>query len=198
MPRRKKKTKIVKSTKNLNKNFLEQFKFSESYASLLLGIGVVILVSVLIFIFLKNRNTENLNPPTQEVTSEKTEKTEEVTNGKTYTIVQGDNLWTIAEKNYQSGYKWTEIAKANKIENPDIIHVGNKLTLPKVEVQTETAEKESNKIQDSSYTVQKGDYLWEIAVRAYGDGFKWTEIAKANNLANPDLIFSGNVLKIPR
>lgn len=196
MPRKKKKTSIIKSTNN--KNFLKQFKFLESYTSLLLGIGVVILAGVLIFAFLKNRDVENSTPPTQDVSSEKTENTEETAGAKAYTIIQGDSLWTIAEKNYQLGYKWTEIAKANKIENPDIIHVGNKLTLPKIESSTNLTEKEPNKIQGSSYTVQKGDFLWEIAVRAYGDGFKWVEIAKANNLANPDLIFSGNVFKIPR
>ncbi|PIZ97158.1 MAG: lectin, partial [Candidatus Levybacteria bacterium CG_4_10_14_0_2_um_filter_35_8] len=37
-----------------------------------------------------------------------------------------------------------------------------------------------------------------IAVRAYGDGYRWVDIARANGLENPDLIFSGNVLKIPR
>ena len=55
-----------------------------------------------------------------------------------------------------------------------------------------------DKITANTYTVVRGDNLWNIAVRAYGDGFKWTEIAKANNLANPSLIHSGNVFKLPR
>jgi nucleoid-associated protein YgaU len=54
------------------------------------------------------------------------------------------------------------------------------------------------KINGNSYTVVKGDNLWEIAVRAYGDGYKWTEIAKANKLANPDIIHSGNKFTLPR
>jgi len=53
-------------------------------------------------------------------------------------------------------------------------------------------------IEGDSYTVVKGDNLWNISVRAYGDGFKWTEIAKANNLTNPGLIHSGNTFVIPR
>jgi nucleoid-associated protein YgaU len=53
-------------------------------------------------------------------------------------------------------------------------------------------------ITGKTYTVIKGDNLWNIAVRAYGDGFRWTDIARANNLANPRMIFSGNVLIIPR
>jgi nucleoid-associated protein YgaU len=57
---------------------------------------------------------------------------------------------------------------------------------------------ETDAISDSSYTVVRGDSLWKIAVRAYGDGYKWVEIAKANNLANPNLIHAGNVLTLPR
>lgn len=48
-----------------------------------------------------------------------------------------------------------------------------------------------------TYTVVRGDNLWNIAVAAYGDGFKWVEIAKANALTNPQIIHAGNVLKIP-
>ena len=47
-----------------------------------------------------------------------------------YTVVQGDNLWTIAEREYGNGYKWTDIATANKLENPGIIHPGNVLMMP--------------------------------------------------------------------
>jgi nucleoid-associated protein YgaU len=50
----------------------------------------------------------------------------------------------------------------------------------------------------SSYTVVKNDSLWKISVRAYGDGFKWTEIAQNNNIANPGLIHPGNTLTLPR
>jgi len=48
-----------------------------------------------------------------------------------------------------------------------------------------------------SYTVVKGDNLWNIAVAAYGDGFRWVDIARANHLANPQVIHAGNVLTIP-
>lgn len=47
------------------------------------------------------------------------------------------------------------------------------------------------------YTVVRGDNLWDIAVAAYGDGFRWVEIAEANNLMNPSIIHAGNVLTIP-
>jgi len=121
---------------------------------------------------------------------------------KTYTVKQGDYLWAIAEKVYGSGYNWVDLASANKLENPGILYAGTKLIIPDVKPKMVTVQKNpvqnSNPITGSSYTVVKGDYLWDIAVRAYGDGYKWTEIAKANNLVNPSLIFSGNVLRLPR
>ncbi|MBI3386051.1 LysM peptidoglycan-binding domain-containing protein [Candidatus Gottesmanbacteria bacterium] len=49
---------------------------------------------------------------------------------KTYTVVRGDTLWKIAVAQYGDGYKWNEIAQANKLSNPDLIHAGNVLTLP--------------------------------------------------------------------
>jgi nucleoid-associated protein YgaU len=47
-----------------------------------------------------------------------------------YTVFQGDTLWGIAEKEYGTGFKWVDIANANHLINPDIIHSGNILTLP--------------------------------------------------------------------
>ncbi len=56
----------------------------------------------------------------------------------------------------------------------------------------------NNKTNQSTYLVQRGDNLWNIAIKEYNNGFKWTEIAKANNLANPRLIHAGNILQIPQ
>jgi nucleoid-associated protein YgaU len=53
-------------------------------------------------------------------------------------------------------------------------------------------------VSENTYTVSKGDSLWSIAVKAYGDGYKWTEIANANNLKNPNVIFTGTSLNLPR
>lgn len=51
----------------------------------------------------------------------------------------------------------------------------------------------------SSYTVVKGDCLWKIAQRAYGDGSRWIEIYNANagQISNPNLIFPGQTFVIP-
>jgi nucleoid-associated protein YgaU len=53
-------------------------------------------------------------------------------------------------------------------------------------------------ISSATYTVVEGDHLWGIAVRAYGDGFRWVEIAQTNNINNPDLIYPGEQFKLPR
>ena len=48
------------------------------------------------------------------------------------------------------------------------------------------------------YTVKENDTLFIIADKYYKDGYKFTEIAKANNLSNVDQIEVGQVLEIPK
>jgi nucleoid-associated protein YgaU len=148
-----------------------------------------------------------------------------------YTVSQGDNLWIIAEKNYKSGYNWVDIARTNNLNNPNSIHVGDKLVLPKVKSKVATVVQPTkpvvqptkavvkatptpvkqvakvtptptmavgNKITGKTYKIVQGDTLWDIAVRAYADGYQWVKIASANKLLNPDLIHPGNVLTLPR
>jgi putative chitinase len=130
--------------------------------------------------------------------------------GTTYSVREGDSLWKIAENKYQSGYNWVDIQKANNLANANILYAGTKLTLPNVEPKIATVVKlnsanqqvgstiQTNKISGSTYTVSRGDTLWDIAVRAYGDGYAWSKLARVNNLSNPNLIYSGNKITIPR
>ena len=55
------------------------------------------------------------------------------------------------------------------------------------------------KVQVTEYTVQKGDTLWKIAGKVYGDSTKWTRIYDANRdqLKNPNDLKVGRVLQIP-
>lgn len=133
--------------------------------------------------------------------------------GKTYIVKAGDSLWSIAENAYKSGYNWVDIARANKLSNPDSVEIGQKLTLPKSVQKNESSEPEwtglgasvsksqgaqVDKIITGQYKVKAGDSLWSISVRAYGDGYKWTDVAKANKLPNPDLILEGSTLNLSR
>lgn len=45
------------------------------------------------------------------------------------------------------------------------------------------------------YTVKSGDCLWNICKRFLGDGSKYSQIAKLNNISNPNIIYSGQVIR---
>lgn len=124
----------------------------------------------------------------------------ELTVGKNvHKVVKGENLWSIAETYYNSGYNWVDIASANSLTNPSVIEEGQELTIPDVAVKIATTNRiTETAISSENYTVLKGDSLWKIAVRAYGDGYKWVDIAKANNLLKPGIIHPGNILNLPR
>ena len=122
---------------------------------------------------------------------------------KEYTVEKGDTLWAISEIAYGSGYNWTDIKIANNLKS-DNIEVGQKLTLPDVATKEPTvttkivASADTVEIANDNYTVEKGDTLWSISVRAYGDGYQWTKVAQANNLKHPNVIHTGNTLVLPR
>lgn len=195
-------------------------RWTESYTSLLMGVVVVIVAVLFVVSFLKQthhiQDTSSIataiTPNSATAQPSELSGAGQTGNKRTYTVESGDDLWHIAEKFYKSGYNWVDVAKANNLTNPGIIHAGNILIIPSVtpEVATITAAPSQaqpsvainnaglHAITGTTYTVQTGDNLWNIAVRAYADGYRWVDIAKANNLDNPGLIFSGNVLKIPR
>ena len=54
--------------------------------------------------------------------------------------------------------------------------------------------------EPATYTVQSGDTLWKISEQVYGDGASYMKIFEANTslLENPDQIFPGQELIIPR
>ena len=54
------------------------------------------------------------------------------TSATQYTVKSGDTLWALARKNYGDGSKYTVIAEANKIANPNLIYINQKITIPKL------------------------------------------------------------------
>lgn len=48
-----------------------------------------------------------------------------------------------------------------------------------------------------SYTIKQGDTLWALAVKHYGDGSRWREIAQANGIMDPRKLQIGQVINIP-
>ncbi|HVZ67749.1 MAG TPA: LysM peptidoglycan-binding domain-containing protein [Patescibacteria group bacterium] len=210
MPR--KKVSVKKSSKKevVLKRNVSTSPIAKSYISLLYGVLSVVILFVIIFLGLKALSAR----PNPQISDQAANTEAKVT----YTVKTGDSLWTIAQDQLKDGYQWTRIAEANKISDPNIIEKGMVLTMPAIETPTvsptvspkpttvptapiamqSAPNSAGSKITGSSYTVVRGDNLWDIAVRAYGDGYKWTEIAKANNLANPRIIHSGNKFILPR
>ena len=77
-----------------------------------------------------------------------------------------------------------------------ILAAGNVEGVSKVEEELTTTEKKPESV---FHTVVKGDTLWAIAHKNYGDGTKYKLIFEANRpmLADPDEIYPGQVLRIP-
>lgn len=183
------------------KKYLKELNLPESYVSLTLGFLVIIVGGLLLYnSFIKKEQPEG--EPEEVLMEEKQIEEIQAALPSVHTVSANENLWTIAEKYYNSGYNWVSIASENNLKNPDKILVGQTLTIPKAEVIKPIGEKILAKAEATeapkTYTVVRDDSLWKIAVREYGDGYAWTKIAQANNLANPDLIHAGNVLRLPR
>ncbi|PJE67722.1 hypothetical protein COU95_00795 [Candidatus Shapirobacteria bacterium CG10_big_fil_rev_8_21_14_0_10_40_9] len=186
------------------KELLKRLKFSEQSISMVLGALVIVVVGVLIFNYFRGVGKKAVpekpaQPGEVKIIEEKGKFFPEGL-PTTYKVEKGDHLWAISQKYFGSGYNWVDIAKENNLANPNKILVGQELVIPKTEVRKPVvvAAKFGEPITGSTYTVVKGDHLWGIAVRAYGDGYKWTEITKANSLINPNIIHPGNVLTLPR
>lgn len=202
------------------KSFLKSIKLNESTISMILGAIVIVVVGLLVINYFRDLDTGSTIPPIG------TEDFEESTTlPSSYTVARGEDLWKIADNFYGTGYNWVDIASENDISDPNAIEEGQSLTIPDVaprfvedeeialviapeEVESEGVEErvepevlvktEKSPITGATYTVASGDTLWDIAVRAYGDGFRWVDIASANDLANPNLIHPGNVFTLPR
>ena len=53
---------------------------------------------------------------------------------------------------------------------------------------------------ETFYVIQKGDTLWKIAEKAYGNGAKYTAIVEANKevIKDADKIFPGQKIRLPK
>ena len=100
-------------------------------------------------------------------------------------VRRGDTLSRIARE-YNTSYEY--LAKINNISNPNLIYVGQEIKVPILEKDT---------INDTShrlYIVKRGNTLTQIALK-----FSVTiqEIVELNDITNPNLIFVGEILRIP-
>ena len=174
---------------------------SEDNISMLLGVVILVLVGSLLFSYFKSVNkTGKIN--NQAVTTENVTLEEKSKNlPADYEVQAGDSLWSIAEKTYGTGHAWKDIATANSIANASVITTGAVIKLPELYTakypQTQTVT-QAPQASPETYIIKSGDTLWNISVAIYGTGFRWPEIAKANNITNPQIIHAGNQLTIPK
>jgi len=179
-------------------------KDSEQLISMIMGILVVLIIGGLAYRFFQGREPEIESGIETETVPEEGEE-QPTALPATHTVSKGEHLWAIAERYYQSGYNWVDIAQANNLANPDVLLIGQELEIPNVEPKEPTiagqpAEQLDITITGDRYTIQEGDSLSKIAQAAYGDLFQWPRIWESNRelIADPDLIFPGIEIKIPR
>lgn len=179
-------------------------KTTEEVVSMFLGLVVVVVAVGLIFTYFQRKRGEITVPGVSQTTNKPTETVVKNESGEIiYTVKKSDSLWKIAEVNYGSGYNWVDISKSNKLRNSEKLLVGQKLILPKVEKRTVkivAVKQNLEKIEVGTYKVVKGDSLWKIAVRAYGDGYQWVQIWKSNKVKfrDPNKLEIGMELILPK
>jgi LysM repeat protein len=109
-----------------------------------------------------------------------------------YIVRDGDTLDSISR---QFNLTIQEIIDSNPDLNPDLINVGQQIVIPATSVQGEIATSLPDDFQGMvEYQVVPGDTLFGIATR-YNTTVD--AIVQANQLANPDDLMVGDILKIP-
>jgi len=179
------------------KSLIKRFNSTDSFVSLVLGIAIVIVIGMLTVNYFTGKQQVS---PTEEEQQQQEQAGQPVSLPVTHTVAVGESLWSIALKYYNSGYNWVDIQKANSLANANVIRVGQELTIPDappIVPKGQIAAASTETAAPRTYTVVRGDDLWKIAVAQYGNGYKWSDIARANHLANPGLIHAGNVLTLP-
>jgi len=118
----------------------------------------------------------------------------------THLVRAGDTLWDIA---FRYGVSVQDLVTANRLTNPSLIHPGQRLSLGQAEDGPDAEppaqlHQPGGPASDAPATrehrVAPGETLWSIANR-YATSID--ALVEANRLANPSLIYAGQVLLVP-
>ena len=79
-----------------------------------------------------------------------------------------------------------------------VLMAGNIEGVSNVDVSNLEAPEEESEVKVEYYIIQKGDTLWKIAEKFYGNGAKYTKIVEDNKevIKDPDKIFPGQKIRI--
>ncbi|MEZ5448995.1 MAG: peptidoglycan-binding protein LysM [Thiolinea sp.] len=93
-------------------------------------------------------------------------------------------------------------AKSPEALEKAILMAGNAMGVQEVQAAEATVAGQQAQLgaDDEFYIIEKGDSLWKIAEKAYGNGAKYTAIFDANRevIEDPDKIFPGQKIRIPK
>lgn len=96
----------------------------------------------------------------------------------------------------EKNHVWNKIKEIGG-ENPSDISADITMDSNENEVAASTTSETGKGLGAKTYTVKAGDTLSKISKEFYGDANKYMDIAKANNIDNPDKINVGQELVIP-
>ena len=121
-----------------------------------------------------------------------------------HTVVKGDTLGEISTKYYGTSRKVTDIRRANGNIDPMRLSIGMDLKIPPLARTVSVASTGSQTARPTlaasrrgsatarrTYTVKKGDSLYKIAQRFYGDGTRYKDLLRANR----ELLHGSDILQ---
>lgn len=203
------------------KTFLKNIKLQESTISMVVGVIIILLIGFVTIRYIARNNAGEILPPIETQSTESSLPViHNVQNDETLWSISekyygtGYNWVDIKEAN--KIINADEISEGQELTIPNVtprvladantsVTPTPQPTEPKESSiqQTETPKPEETKTGEEpesestdTYTVKSGDSLWKIAQTNLGDGNKWTEIAKNNDLKNPSIIRVGQELKL--
>lgn len=125
-----------------------------------------------------------------------------------WTVTKGDTLWDIAEQALGDPLRYPQIADLNEgriqpdgrvLRSDDFLLPGWQLRLP-----ADAHLPESRAAHPADHpdplevvVVEPGDTLSQIALDTLGHASEYPVLARANGIADPDLIYPGQIIRIP-
>lgn len=138
----------------------------------------------------------------------------DVANFRFHEVRPGESLSSIAKYYYGDTYNALQLARFNKIDNPNRLSVGHRLRIPLTAPAFSGLASSGNAnpssasptppapdvTQYASYTIRSGDVLSKVAQRLMGTSKRTNELYELNRnvITNPDRLIPGTVIKVPK